>query len=196
MNEIKITRTVLIADGTTNSDGEAIVLDDRCTIPATLPVTLCFDLSNTVGQARLWRENDKIIADISLQQGIAEKLLKSLTPAVNFFIRRSYKDGGVIKITDLELLSVGIGLGPNADERIKSFGEQEGQDLRISDIVPMSNQQSLDAEWQQLKEAATPLLKLINEKYHPHVSVIVTPTSIELVEGVLSIPKIMDFVKD
>lgn len=48
----------------------------------------------------------------------------------------------------------------------------------------------------ELQEAATPLLKYLNENYHPHVTVIVTPTSIELMEGIMAIPKILDHVKD
>jgi hypothetical protein len=48
----------------------------------------------------------------------------------------------------------------------------------------------------ELKEAAAPLIKWLNDNYHPHVTAIVTPTSVELLEGVLNIPKIFDFVKD
>ena len=54
------------------------------------------------------------------------------------------------------------------------------------------NQQKLDA----LRAAADPLLKYLNENYHPHVTVIVTPTSVELMEGIMAIPKILDHVKD
>ena len=46
-----------------------------------------------------------------------------------------------------------------------------------------------------LKQAAEPLLKYLNENYHPHVTVIVTPTSIHLMEGLIAIPKIFDYVK-
>lgn len=48
----------------------------------------------------------------------------------------------------------------------------------------------------ELRKAAEPLLKLINENYNPHVTVIITPTSVELLDGKISIPKIFDFVKD
>lgn len=50
---------------------------------------------------------------------------------------------------------------------------------------------------EELKEACIPLLKLLNNgNYHPHMKVIVTATSIELLEGSCSIPEILDFVKD
>lgn len=48
---------------------------------------------------------------------------------------------------------------------------------------------------EQLKKAAEPLVKLINEEYHPHVTVIVTPTSVEVLEGVSHI-EITDFIVD
>lgn len=49
----------------------------------------------------------------------------------------------------------------------------------------------------KLKEACEPLLKFLNDvDHHPHMKVIVTATSIELVEGICSIPKIYEFVKD
>lgn len=48
----------------------------------------------------------------------------------------------------------------------------------------------------QLKEASLPLIKLLNEEYHPHVTVIITPTSVELLEGICVVPEIYDFVKD
>ena len=51
-------------------------------------------------------------------------------------------------------------------------------------------------EFIALKEAAKPLLKLLNDKYNPHTVAIVTPTSVELLDGKMSIPKIMDFMKD
>ena len=49
---------------------------------------------------------------------------------------------------------------------------------------------------EEIKKASEPLIKLLNEKYHPHVTAIVTPTSVEILEGIASIPKIYDFVKD
>ena len=45
------------------------------------------------------------------------------------------------------------------------------------------------------EEAAKPLIKWLNENYHPHVAVWVTPTSAELLEGMISFPT-MDYVKD
>ncbi len=62
-----------------------------------------------------------------------------------------------------------------------------------------NNQDNTDASKERLaklREAATPLLKLLNEDYHPHHTIIVTGTSVELSEGVCSIPKIHDYLVD
>lgn len=47
-----------------------------------------------------------------------------------------------------------------------------------------------------LREAALPLIKYLNENYNPHVTAIVTPTSVELFEGIMSDVTIYDFIKD
>ncbi len=41
-----------------------------------------------------------------------------------------------------------------------------------------------------------PLMKFLCDNCHPHVTVIVTPTNAELLEGVCSTGEIMDYVKD
>ncbi len=51
-------------------------------------------------------------------------------------------------------------------------------------------------ELERLKEAATPLIKYLNDNHHPHVTCIVTSTSVELLEGVMVYPKIYEFIKD
>lgn len=45
-------------------------------------------------------------------------------------------------------------------------------------------------------EAAKPLIRWMNENYHPHVSAIVTPTGAELVEGLLCTGRLQEFLKD
>ena len=46
-------------------------------------------------------------------------------------------------------------------------------------------------------EALTrPLLKFLNDNCHPHVSVVVTTTTAELLEGVCSIGEVFDYVRD
>ena len=45
-------------------------------------------------------------------------------------------------------------------------------------------------------EAARPLIKYLNDNHHPHVTAIITSTSAELLEGMMSNPAIHDYVKD
>lgn len=47
----------------------------------------------------------------------------------------------------------------------------------------------------RLEELARPLIQWLNETYHPHVTVIVTPVGVELVEGVFSVP-VTDYIRD
>lgn len=49
---------------------------------------------------------------------------------------------------------------------------------------------------EELKEAAKPLIKYLCENYHPHVTAIVTPTSVEVMEGIQSVPNITEFIVD
>jgi hypothetical protein len=46
------------------------------------------------------------------------------------------------------------------------------------------------------KQAVLPLIKYLCENHHPHVSVIVTPTGAELLEGKQSTGEIKDYLKD
>ena len=64
---------------------------------------------------------------------------------------------------------------------------------KISRVEPeVSHATQLD----EMKKAAEPLIKYLCENHHPHVTAIVTGTSIELLEGLMSIPKIYDYLVD
>jgi hypothetical protein len=47
----------------------------------------------------------------------------------------------------------------------------------------------------EFEEVAKHLMKFLNDHFHPHTMVIVTPTSAELVEGIAAI-QTFEFVKD
>lgn len=77
---------------------------------------------------------------------------------------------------------------------------------RESDACPLEaseqeKQEKEFTEWVQdinfdLKDAARPLLKHLCENYHPHVTAIVTPVSVELFEGIKSETEIYDYLID
>ena len=49
---------------------------------------------------------------------------------------------------------------------------------------------------EEFEELARPMIKWLCDNYHPHVIVVITPTSAELNEGVLCIGTINDYLKD
>ncbi|GAB6121638.1 hypothetical protein [Dysgonomonas termitidis] len=49
---------------------------------------------------------------------------------------------------------------------------------------------------QELREAALPLIKFLNEKHHPHAIAIVSVDSVEIMEGVCIVNNINDFIND
>lgn len=48
----------------------------------------------------------------------------------------------------------------------------------------------------KFEELTRPILKYLCENYHPHVTVIITPTSAELLEGLKTIGYVDDFIRD
>lgn len=48
----------------------------------------------------------------------------------------------------------------------------------------------------RFEELARPMIKYLCENYHPHVTVIITPTTAELSEGLKSIGYIDDYIRD
>ena len=48
----------------------------------------------------------------------------------------------------------------------------------------------------KFEELARPMLKYLCENYHPHVTVIITPTSAELLEGLKTIGRVEDYIRD
>ena len=48
----------------------------------------------------------------------------------------------------------------------------------------------------QLKAVAAPLIRFLNDHFHGHATAIVTPTSVEIMEGVMILNEIHDFIHD
>ena len=48
----------------------------------------------------------------------------------------------------------------------------------------------------KFEELARPMIKYLCENYHPHVSVIITPTTAELLEGLKSVGVVDDYIRD
>ena len=54
----------------------------------------------------------------------------------------------------------------------------------------------VENELRELEELSRPIMKWLNENFHPHVTVIIDPTRAQLVEGRCSTGEITDYVKD
>ena len=48
----------------------------------------------------------------------------------------------------------------------------------------------------KFEELARPMIKYLCENYHPHVTVIITPTSAELLSGLKTVGYIDDYIVD
>ena len=48
----------------------------------------------------------------------------------------------------------------------------------------------------EFEQLARPMMQHLCENYHPHVTVVITPTNAELLEGKMSTGQIMDYVRD
>lgn len=48
----------------------------------------------------------------------------------------------------------------------------------------------------KFEELARPMVKYLCENYHPHITVIITPTSAELLEGLKTIGRVEDYIRD
>lgn len=58
------------------------------------------------------------------------------------------------------------------------------------------NQEDKKRELERLKEAAEPLIKYLCENYHPHITAIVTPTSVEVMQGIRMVSGIDENIVD
>ena len=55
------------------------------------------------------------------------------------------------------------------------------------------NEKTPEQKMDEFKEAARPLIKYLSDNHHPHVSAIITGTSIELLESQMSVPRLYDY---
>lgn len=84
--------------------------------------------------------------------------------------------------TDLEEIAEKLYSQPNGIPKVKDSGEVACEKPKIVNHL--------------LKDAALPLIKYLSETHHPHTMAIVTNTGVEVMEGVLSVQDVADFIKD
>lgn len=103
---------------------------------------------------------------------------------VDFYSKKYYE--AEVKFRELKLdLEKKELLLSEAQDRISKLEQTPALSIVMSAL--------LNAEFEEITR---PVLKFLCENYHPHVSVIITPTTAVLYEGELSIGEINDYVVD
>ena len=81
--------------------------------------------------------------------------------------------------------------------------EQERLELAFEEWMSNRKEQEIQEEIVSFKDklkapeaAAGPLIKYLCDNYHPHVTAIVTPTSVEVLESKQIVSKIYDYLVD
>ena len=65
---------------------------------------------------------------------------------------------------------------------------------QINKIAIQVHGEKLNKE--KFEELARPMIKYLCEEFHPHVTVIITPTSAELLSSLKTIGRIEDYIRD
>lgn len=68
--------------------------------------------------------------------------------------------------------------------------------MRLLDLLDVGYPNKGETSVERATVAAKPLIKYLNENHHPHTKAIVTPSSVEVLEGTISNPNITEFIKD
>jgi hypothetical protein len=111
-------RTFTVATGQLDSQGDIINLGG-IKMPETIQVTENFDPLKIVGHAELKREGSVLKATAE----VPDRLLDCY-PAIGFQVIESHMEGNVQVFDEIEIDRVGICIGQNVDETIKTIKEQ------------------------------------------------------------------------
>ena len=95
-------------------------------------------------------------------------------------------------------------MGTIVDEIIDMIEEQANNQFnefarnQLMLVVKKAKEMAEDADEQKIdfETVVKPVLKYLCENHHPHVTVIITPTTAELLEGVKTIGQVFDYVQD
>ncbi len=101
-------------------------------------------------------------------------------------------DKDVRKLMEKHNLSEGtmIMYGLEIERIAKGYAEQK----QLANTKVRVHGEKLDEG--KFEELVRPMVKYLCEEYHPHVTVIITPTSAELMEGLKTIGRVEDYIRD
>ena len=81
--------------------------------------------------------------------------------------------------------------------RFRRLHHHQTDSVKLSILHTLRKDEPMTPEQKAEFEALTrPLIKWLCENYHPHHTVIVTPTSAEMLEGVCCTGQVLDYVRD
>lgn len=111
------TGVVLNMDGEPDLTGDVITNETEVHIlEEKVPVTLNFNESETVGQARIFRDGNQLKYEIEVDEKFSKELYKQLVPCIGGSTKRRVGK----KIMEATVRSIGLASG-NADPRIKKL---------------------------------------------------------------------------
>jgi len=120
---------VLNLDGVPDRYGDSFPPDCDVEIPeGEVPVRLDFE-GDPIGMSKLERDGDSIKARVTFFEDdrLKGSDLGVLVPAMGGRLGSSQMEGGVRKVTSFSFRELGLSIGPNADRRIGSIKEQQGE---------------------------------------------------------------------
>lgn len=114
MEKLTVTGTILICDGSPDSQGDSFPSIDGIEFSDIVPVTRKFDLRQRIGMAKLEKVDDRVKFSFDWQFD-AKPPEFALYPYVGGTIKK--KDGN--KVLECVIEQISLGTTPNADSRIE-----------------------------------------------------------------------------
>ena len=102
---------------------------------------------------------------------------------------------------DILCNTISLSCDNSADSFLEKYGIQNeliySKDEEAHELSSLLGGYLVEAlDYSTFRESANPLLKYLNENHHPHVTAIITTTSIELLDRLQAEPGIYDYVID
>lgn len=112
--------TFTVETGKADQEGNAVTFETL--VPKKVALTNGFDFENPIGEADIFLEEGVIKATTEIPDDFLDGY-----PAIGFKIKEGDtipNDDGGVTYKNVEILSIGVVVGPNVDPAIKTFREQ------------------------------------------------------------------------
>lgn len=102
-----------------------------------------------------------------------------------------------IKLADIRKLNKQVSLGEISSLRMIEIINEKANEyakMHVENFKMQVHGEELNEK--KFEELARPMIKYLCENYHPHVTVIITPTNAELLQGLKSTGEVFDYLRD